>query len=234
MRVNPKIKTLDKVEQPIVEWSERYCENIDLRMLIKRLPLIGEQLDDLLAYKGSKIIQDRVNIFFDETKKSLSQLSEEKIDKSFLNGQEGFYLFRKICEQITKAEEKEKVLLFRNIFLNAIKLGNSQYYYKERFIKIVADLSILHIKILKYYFEREQVFKVENRNPSRRFTSLQAVMQKVPELTESQTIAFCNDLARYALLEHAEGTATYSTNSTYRITSSAIEFMNFIIFEEIK
>ena len=59
--LNKEIKALNKIDAPIVNFSKEYCQNIDLRTAIKSFPLICGYLDNLFAYKGSKIIQERVN-----------------------------------------------------------------------------------------------------------------------------------------------------------------------------
>ena len=88
-------------------------------------------------------------------------------------------------------------------------------------------LSIMHIKILKSYIDREIVFKNENRQDNQCLTSLHSVCQKT-SLTESQAEAFCNDLVRYDLLyDSMIGKYDYKRNH-FRITNHAIEFMNFI------
>lgn len=230
MIFNRKIKSLDKIEKPIIKFSKRYCNNIDARTAIKSLPLIGSYLDNLLAYKGSKIIQERMNLFYDELKKSLESLKEEKIDKEFLESDEGFYIFQEILDKVLRSKEKEKIKLLRNIFINSIKLENSKYYYKERLISIVADLSILHLKILEYYLEREKVFSAEGRRGEAAFTSLSSVCQKF-NISESQAEAFCNDLVRYNLLYDARiGTYDYERNQ-FRTTKNTMELLNFITLE---
>lgn len=231
VKITREAKALDKVERPIVAFSERYCKNIDLRTAIKTIPLIGARLDDLFAYKGSKIIQERIDLFFEETNKELKKLTEENIDKTFFDSDEGFYVFRKICEEVTRAKEKEKVIYFRNIFVNSIKIEKSDMHYKERFINIVADLSVLHVEILRYYFEREEVFKEESRKGADAFTSLEFVSQRFG-LAKSQAEAFCNDLLRYNLLyDDAIGKYGYK-RGWFRIADNAVDFINFILLEE--
>lgn len=230
VKINREIKALDKVEKPIVAFSERYCKNVDLRQLIKNLPLIGGSLDSLLAYKGSKIIQERMDLFFEQTTEALNRLGKDKIDKDFFESEEGFYVFQKICEQVIRTKEKEKVIYFRNIFINSTKAGKSKVYYKERFINIVADLSVLHMEILEYYLQREEAFKKENRKGADAFTSLHSVSQRF-EITKSQAEAFCNDLLRYSLLyDDAIGKYGYKRGK-FRIADNAIDFVNFILLK---
>jgi len=236
--LNKNIKTLDAIEKPIVTFSKKYCENIDFRTAIKILPLIGGYLDNLFAYKGSKIIQERVAKFFKETAEALKNLEEEKIDAKFLDSDEGFYIFQKIYERIIRSKEKAKVTLFRNIFINSIKVVNSGIYYKERFINIISELSIVHIEILKYYLERENVFKKENRGDSQAFTSVKAVEERLMksnyQISASQIYSFCSDLLRYNLVyDRAALKGVRFSRDSYRITSSGIEFLNFILLDEI-
>ena len=225
--LNKGIKALDKIDTPIVNFSEKYCQNIDFQTAIKSLPLIGGHLDNLFSYKGSKIIQERVNKFFEETKSTLEQLQEEKIDKKYFDSDECFYIFQKIYEQIIRCNEKEKISLFRNILIHSISINKSDIYHKERFINMVANLSIMHVRILKSYRDREKIFKTEHRQDNQCFTSLPSVCKKTG-LTESQAEAFCNDLVRYDLLYDSKiGKWDYERNY-FRITNHAIEFMKFI------
>ena len=225
--LNKEIKVLRKINTPIVNFSEKYCQNIDFQTAIKSLPLIGGYLDNLFTYKGSKIIQERVNKFFEMTKITLKQLQEEKIDKKYFDSDECFYIFQKIYEQIIRCNEKEKIGLFRNILINSISINKSNVYHKERFINMVANLAIIHIQILKFYINREIVFKKENRQDNQCFTSLHSVCQKT-DLTESQAEAFCSDLVRYDMLyDSMIGKYGYKRNY-FRITNYAIEFMDFI------
>lgn len=223
------IKSLDKIDKPVTTFSEKYCKNIDIRASIKSLPGIGSLLDNLISYKGSKIIQERADLFFEETKEALRILKYEKIDRHFFEGEEGFYVFYKIYEQVLRCKEKEKIRYFRNIFINSITLGKSDHYYKERFVNIVADLSVKHLEILKYYIEREAVFNKESRQDGARFTSLEGISQKF-EMKIPHVEAFCNDLLRYDLLyDDAIGKYDYERGK-YRITKSAIDFIDFVTF----
>ncbi len=117
MNIHKEIKSLGKIEKPIVTFSAKYCKSIDFRTTIKSLPVVGGYLDNLLAYKGSKIIQERVDLFFEETAKALESLDKEKININFFEGEEGFYMFQKVYEQVIRAKEKEKAKYFRNIFI---------------------------------------------------------------------------------------------------------------------
>lgn len=226
---NKKIHFLEKIEKPAVNYSEKYCENIDLRTVIRNLPGIGQALDDLFAYKGSKILKKRINLFFKKTHEKLKKIDEEKIDKEYLESEEFFYIFQRILRQVSLSEEKEKVELFRNIFIKSIKIDGASVYYKERFVNMLADLSIIHIEILKYYYEREKVFLTEHRGSAQCFTSFSAIVQKLNSLlSEFQVETFCKDLMRYNLVSDiAIGKYDYQEGH-YRITANGRDFVDFI------
>ncbi len=225
-----KIKALEKIDKIVVKGSQKYYNSIDLRVLIKGLPHpVGGLLDNLLAYKGSKAIKERTDLLFEEIAESLRKLEESKIDKDFFNNEDAFYLFLKIYDSAIKCREKRKVRYFKNIFVNSIQKGKSDYYFKERFINIVNDLSELHIEILKLYIDNEKLFVVENRLPEG-VLDIKKLSEKL-NITESQAEAFCNDLLRYNLLyDYAIGTYDYK-RGYFRLTSHATDFMNFVISE---
>ncbi len=228
MKINKKIKALNKIEKPVVTFSKSYCRNIDFRTMIKAIPAIGGYLDNLFAYKGSKIIQERTDTFFMEIADSLKRLEVEKIDKDFLDNEDAFYLFQKIYENIIRSNEKRKIRYFRNIFINSIQKEKSSYYFKERFINMVSDLSVLHVEIIKLYIDNEKLFGKEDL-AANSFT-LKNISEKL-SISETQVEAFCNDLLRYNLLyDYRIGTYDYERGH-FRITSNAADFIDFVISE---
>ena len=229
--ITKRIKSLDKIDKPINDFSERYCKSIDTRTAIKSLPAIGSLLDNLLAYKGSKIIQERTNLFFKETQETLRNLGYDKIDDHFFDGEEGFYVFNKILEQVVRCKEKQKIRYFRNIFINSITLGKSDYYYKERFIDMVADLSAKHLEVLRFYYESEPIFNAEgSASAGRYFLTIDEVAAKF-SMSSAQAGAFCNDLLRHNLIyDFAIGRMDYQ-RGRYRITESTYDFISFITLD---
>ena len=222
-----------KMSDSLDKISSKYEEMFEIRALIQSIPWVGATFDTTLAAEGTRLKRRKLEEFLVELKETMGKISEEKIDKEFLNSEEFYVLFLTILERIMKTYEREKIILFRNIFINSIKVQNADTYYKEGFINIVTNLSVLHVQILKYYFEREEIFKKERRNAPNSFTSQSAVMRKF-NIKESQFEGFCNDLLRDGLLYDAGiGTWDYKRYH-YRVTNYASDFLKFITVKETK
>ena len=48
--LNKEIKVLNKIDAPIVNFSEKHCQNIDFQTAIKSLPLISDYLDNIYEF----------------------------------------------------------------------------------------------------------------------------------------------------------------------------------------
>jgi len=227
--MNKNIKAFEKIEKPIVKFSEGYCKNIDFRTALKVIPVIGDPLDTLFAYKGSKIMQERSDKFIAEVTKELEEIEKNKVDESFLESDDFFYLFQKLYKEVLLCEEKEKTLFFKNILVNSIKIEYAEQYYKQRFVNIIASLSTLHIYILQYYYDREDVFKKESRQGNAKITSLEGIVQKFSDqLSKEQIESFCADLlSRGFLFDALIGKYGYK-QGYFRITKSGIDLLRFI------
>ncbi|OGS20288.1 MAG: hypothetical protein A2252_12070 [Elusimicrobia bacterium RIFOXYA2_FULL_39_19] len=212
--------------------SSKYEESFKIRALIQAIPWAGSSLDTMLSAEGIRIKKRRLESFLNKITDSLKVISEDKIDKKYLESEEFYELFLILTEKVMKSYEKNKIGLFKNIFINSLTNKGSDIYYKEGLINIVSNLSIKHIQILRYYFEREEIFKKEGRNPNNSFTSPHAIIQQC-YIKESQFEGFTNDLVRFGLLYDTGLGRTDYKRFDYRITNYAQDFMNFITINNL-
>lgn len=220
------------IERALIPICEKYAQSSETRALIQLFGgPVGSAIDTLLSGEAAKMQAKRFKKFVERVSETLKNIQEEKIDREFLESEEFLSLFQNILGRVLESYEEQKILLFGNIFVNSVKTDGAKVYYKERFINIVADLSVVHVEILKYYFEREEVFRKESRKGADAFTSLESVFVKF-KITEAQAEAFCNDLLRYNLL-YDDGIGRFDyKRGHFRITDSAIDFINFILLED--
>lgn len=220
-----------KISDAIDKQSLKYLENLELRSLVQIIPYVGGSLDTILSAEGNRIQKERFEKFLNELKEGMNKLNEQKIDKNFIKSEEFFSLFQITIEKVIRNYEKEKIQYFRNIFVNSVKIGKSDTYYKEGFMNILANLSAVHISILKDYFEREEVFKKENRGKGGWIISAESIAQKF-DLTDSQVEGFCNDLLRYGFLYDALIGIYGYKRGHFRTTKYSNDFIGFITLEE--
>ena len=220
------------IERALIPICKKYAQSTGTRALIQLFGgPVGSAIDTLLSGEAARMQAKRFKKFVERVSEALKHIQEEKLDRQFLESEEFLSLFQNILGRVLESYEEQKIVLFGNIFVNSVKTDGAKVYYKERFINIVADLSVVHVEILKYYLEREETFKKENRKGAGAFTSLHSVSQRF-EITKSQAEAFCNDLLRYNLLyDDGIGKVGYK-RGRFRITDSATDFVNFILLEE--
>lgn len=217
-----------EVEDVLTRASEAYVQNISLRALIQLIPHIGGALDVMLSSKSIEYQRTRLEEFMRQTKEALERLDGEKIDKDFLESEEFEHLFIAAVNAVIRSYEREKITLFRNIFVNSILLGNSEEYYKEKHLDVIADLSATHIEILKRIYERAQYFTEEDKEAARDYVSVKQLHEVFQGLSESQIEALCLDLMRYGLLyDWFAGRLDYK-RGYYELTDYARDFIRFI------
>ena len=224
-----------KLSDVLDKQSLRYSENLELRTAVQLIPYIGGALDMIISAEGIRIQKERVENFLNELKEGMNKLSEEKIDKEFLESEEFFSLFQMTIEKVIRNYEKQKIGYFRNIFVNSVKVNLSETYYKEGFINKLSNLSVIHIGILKFYHERDAVLKKEGRE-SFGFTSPHALYQNFGNVGPAYLDAYCNDLLRdgflYIAARDGNITSIGKNNISYKPTEYASEFMKFITLKE--
>ena len=59
-----------------------------------------------------------------------------------------------ILSKNAKTHEKDKTKLFATLFVNFSRINKSHLPHKEGFVKIIDDLSVDHIRILAFTYER--------------------------------------------------------------------------------
>ncbi len=230
-----KVKLPEVLSTAIDKQSIKYAQNYELRSMVQLLPYVGGALDTILSAEGNRIQKERLERFLEALNEGLNKLDEAKIDKVFLESEEFFSLFQMTIEKVIRNYEKEKTRYFKNIFINSIKRGKSKTYYKEGFIDIIANLSAIHIAILKYYFEKIECFKREKRQ-SVMFTSPNELYQKFNDVIPTYLDAYCNNLLSNGLLRvtAVDGNIIGDRENcnSYSPTEYALEFLKFITEEK--
>ena len=99
---------------------EIIAEDPVLRILLKRIPLVGDSLTELAAGKGQQIIEARRDELLQVLAQHLANLEEATVRKDYLQTPAGFDLLVKALDEARKTRSKEKRDLYARILKGAI------------------------------------------------------------------------------------------------------------------
>jgi len=116
---------------------EVIAEDPILRVLLKRVPLVGDSLTEIAVGKGQQIIEARREEFLQLLAEHLASLEEQAVRKDYFQTPEGFDLLIKALDEAHKTRSKEKRDLYARILRGAIvdfeqnKYSAEEYFYLE-------------------------------------------------------------------------------------------------------
>jgi hypothetical protein len=79
-----------------------------LRVLLTRIPLVGDSLTELAAGKGQQIMEARRDEFLQLLAEHLAALEEQAVRKDFFQTPEGFDLLIKALDESRRTRSKEE------------------------------------------------------------------------------------------------------------------------------
>jgi len=119
-----------------------------IRAAIQAIPHIGSPLDTLVFSRAQKIKEARLMALIAELKTNLSTISEEMIDKRYLESEEFLSLAERIFKEVINEADEKKRLYFKNA-LKSSSLVLFSEYDKDTIIKALQQISCAHVQILR-------------------------------------------------------------------------------------
>lgn len=133
-----------KSKEIIENASTTYVQRTKTRAAVQAIPYIGGPLDTLLAGRGTKIQNERLEHFLSELSSRLNNLElAPNIDEDAL-----FDFAMEAIEKAVKTRSKEKRELFAKIMASQVT-NPEEIEYAEMALRIVDELDPIHFKILK-------------------------------------------------------------------------------------
>ncbi len=134
--------------------SKYYEDNTVLRTLINGIPYVGGSLDVIFAYKGRKIIQERLNVLLGDLKSEMEKVKETQIDKDYLESEEYFDLLITALGKATKTRRKKKIALFAKILKNAVLVDKDKVHNKpEDYLSTITELTEDELLLAKTIYQ---------------------------------------------------------------------------------
>jgi hypothetical protein len=132
---------------------EIIAEDPVLRVLLKRMPLVGDSLTELAAGKGQQIIEARRDEFLRLLAEHLATLEEATVRKDYFQTPEGFDLLVKALDEARKTRSKEKRDLYARILKGAIVDFEQKKYSAEEYFHLISDLTPQELKVARSLYE---------------------------------------------------------------------------------
>jgi len=158
-------KTKEVVVSKLDEFSEKYSSLEILRAPIQLIPFgVGSAIDSLFGTRANEIQYNRLFDLINGIKQELNNLKESKINKTFLDSDEFYFLCRDIFVKVANTRELDKIKLFKNIFVNSISFREHEMSFIEVCNDILDQLSkadILLLKLIKQhnYFDKDRGYR---------------------------------------------------------------------------
>ena len=145
-------------EQPTFKESldtalEVIAEDPYLRILLKRIPLVGDSLTEIVACKGQQIMQERRDEFLELLAERLVDLEGLAVRKDYFETPEGFDLLIKALDESRKTRSREKRELYARILKGALLDFERREYSSEEYLHLIADLTEKEMRVARSIYE---------------------------------------------------------------------------------
>jgi CRISPR/Cas system CSM-associated protein Csm5 (group 7 of RAMP superfamily) len=195
--------------------TENYERSVIPRALVAAIPYVGGTIDILLSGYPARRWQERVINLLDELKNKFEHINENQINKEYIQSDEFESLVIQIIQALQTTYEQEKISYFANILTNVAITPSLQNENAQRYVKIINELSGLHIRILKIVKETQDQVRASDIS-----TKIGGNFAEIE--------AYLSDLAAHSLIyDPSAGTLGWGPGS-YRIHPSAIPFIELL------
>lgn len=139
---------IQKVEQHLKK--SKHSEHIinGIKAVLANFP-IGSGIASLISDYIPSQRELRLMEFTENIAKDLSKLQDE-INENYLKSYEYAFIFEKCYKGAVENYQKEKIIAFRAILVNALVEFEITQTEKEFYLNLVENLSLLHIQVLSF------------------------------------------------------------------------------------
>jgi hypothetical protein len=227
---------MSDVKDKIIQASKVYGDQTVIRALINAIPYIGSSIDILLSSSGQSFISKRIEKFIEELNRQVLQLSDDKINKDFLNTEEGFDLIVKAFSSASRTRQHEKLKLYSKIVKGALTEGKEfEEDDPEIYLRIIEELTVKELRVAKHLYELKEVKKrnpdtdSNNENEDEGMSSDAFWLSKnYPEFDKDELVSIFVRLEKTGLIKELVGSFLGYGGGEYLINTTFRKFMNFV------
>lgn len=122
--------------------------------MLQAIPYIGSSLDVLLFDEVIKWKEARINELLNGLQEQISKIDESKIDKEFLQSEEGIALFERVIRAVALEYNVQKREMLRTALVSAWQKNFQSTLSREFLINTLVSLNEDQIRILKFCFDK--------------------------------------------------------------------------------
>lgn len=194
------------------------------------IPFFGTAIISALDTRSFQIYEKNSKRFIDDVKSLVDKLDETKIDKEFLDSDEFVSLLTEILARNARTYEHEKTKLYARAFVNAATLSKSKKDFKEGFVRIIDELSVMHVIVLAFIHEKILKITDDDKKANKDFVSTSRIADET-RISITRAQAYCDQMIRFGLL-HDWSLGRYDyTPGNYIMTDYGNEFVEFLKIE---
>lgn len=149
MATTDNIDNLDKVDN--VEFYGFMIAKAGLNLI----PNVGGSLASLLGDIQSIRNEKRLRAFITQWSNDLATRID-KIQQDYVSREDFIDVFLNITEDSMKQRQEEKRTCLKNLLVNSITTPNTSYDLTEELQRLIDLLSVIHVKILKVFYEDKE------------------------------------------------------------------------------
>lgn len=215
---------------------EIIAEDPILRILLKRIPLVGDSLTEIAAGKGQQIIEARRDEFLELLAEHLATLKDQAVRKDYFQTPEGFDLLIKALDEARRTRSKEKRDFYARILSGAIVDFEQGRYSAEEYLYLISDLTLKELRVARSLYEaprsmlREEAWESWRNEACREAgideADLSMILSRVSSFGLIEPVVVGLDESGFWVNAGDPGDAGY-----YRVTPSFEKLMEFLELE---
>jgi hypothetical protein len=143
---------------------EVIAEEPVLQALLNMIPGVGGSLNELLAGKGQRIMEERRDNLLLLLGKHLEAIDEQAIKKDYFETPEGFDLLIKALDESGRTRSEEKRDLIARVLTGAASSPENSNYSPEDYLYLISDLTIQELRVARLIYKQRPDTNEESWN----------------------------------------------------------------------
>lgn len=221
---------MEEIQNKLVKLSKVYADQTLIRSLINIIPYVGGSIDLLLSSSGQNYVIRRIEYLISELNEQIGKLDETKINRDFLETEEGFDLIIKAFNSASRTRQNEKLKLYAKIIKSAITEGKEfEEDEPEIYLRIIEELSIKEIRVAKCLYQLKEVNIINEENSKVDMSNDYLwLSNQYPEFDKDELISIFSRLEREGLIKEDVGNYFGYDGGSYFINPLFKKFIEYI------
>lgn len=166
MKLNQKKKCLGgaKMSDNLKEIGKGVADitlNATVKMGLSLIPIVGPALAISYDEINNKIQVERLESFIEELRKEINALGVT-VHNSIISNEEFGIVVEKVFKSVKDESNPIKREYFKRLFINGLIINDVESYRIEIFIRVLSELNIVDIKMLRLLHEKKESIAIQS------------------------------------------------------------------------